>query len=226
MPHDQKSKTILIDVDGVLADFSAAYTRTAKGIDPQQEIISAVAQPDWNLRCFMDKGLVDATWDAVRQAEAWWTELHPLFTEKELYRLRHIMAAHEVVFCTGRKSKTRNPDGPTVAEQTIQWLEAKGIKHPSVLCCSKKGVIAKAIGATHSIEDKPTNVIDIHETTQGACLSYVMDRPYNRGQAYPSGVRRVFSLGEFLDEIEGQARLDKGASRLKLDVPGEIRNAA
>jgi hypothetical protein len=184
----------------VLADFAEAFTRTARGLDSTVPIISTVKQPTWNLKGFMSPALVNQTWDQVRQAEGWWKRLYPLLEERELQRLRHYNLHDQIVFCTGRNA--RNPNDHTVARQTIEWLEVRGVRYPSVVCSPKKGEIARAIGATHSIDDKPENAAMVHWLTDGACKSFIMDRPYNRDYALPSGVIRVRSLGEFFDCVD------------------------
>jgi hypothetical protein len=197
----RKEPTVLmIDVDGVLADFSEAFTRTARGLDNSTPIISTVSQPTWNLKGFMSPTLVNQTWELVRQEFGWWKKLHPLIDEKELQRLRHYHTRDRVVFCTGRSA--RNPEDRTIEYQTIEWLEVRGLRYPSVLCSSKKGEVAKAIGATYSIEDKPENAAMVHWLTDGKTKSFILDRPYNREFGLPSGVQRVGSLGEFFDAVD------------------------
>jgi uncharacterized HAD superfamily protein len=210
MPHKPEPK-ILMDLDGVMCDFTEAFTRTARHIRSDQQIISTVSQPSWNLTGCMDKALVNATWDKIRTSTEWWRrEPWPLYTPKELAQLRHLQAAHEVVFCTSRN--THNPSDPPISEQSISWLESHGIHRPSLVVSKNKGDVARALGATHSIEDRPENACMIHWVTDGSCASYILDRPYNRAYPLPAGVVRVSSLGEFFDAIEGpssQTKLDK-----------------
>jgi hypothetical protein len=203
-----KHKRILLDIDGVLADFCFAFTRTAMHLDPNQQIVGTLDQPTWNLTGTMDKQLVKATWDKIRCMKEWWMRLPPLITEPELHRLRYLMDRHEVVFCTGRKEQTRNPDGPSVIYQTIEWLERLGLTNPSVLMCSKKGEIARAIGATHAIDDKPENVCMLEWLNEETCESFVLDRKYNRDYIYPVGVKHVQTLDEFFNAILGGTNVE------------------
>jgi hypothetical protein len=218
-----KNPVLMLDLDGVLCDFSEAFTRTARNLDPSVPIVSTVKQPSWSLTEFMSKPLVNATWDEVCRAQAWWQhEPFPLFEEAECKRLKYIMQAHEVVYCTSRSA--RNPSGPSVAEQSIAWLEQRGLRRPSLVVSKKKGEVARAIGATHALDDRPENVCMIHWVTDGACKSFVLDRPYNRAYPFPSGVVRVASLGEFFQACEIpniQAPLDKHPSNAQFSFEGK-----
>ena len=93
--------------------------------------------------------------------------------------------------------------------QTQRWLTNHGLETPSVVVSSKKGEIARAIRATHSLEDKIENAWAIHWISDSPqTKSFLLDRPYNRVQESPEigarGIIRVGSVEEFLDEVEGE----------------------
>jgi hypothetical protein len=216
-----KLPVIMIDLDGVLVDFTEAFTRTAKGLDPSQKVISTVSQPSWNLEGLMDKKLVNATWDRIRATPEWWDITPwPLFDAREMARLRHFQAAYEVVFCTNRNA--RSLDGSSISTQSIRWLERHGIREPSLVVAKDKHFIAQGLPATHAIDDRISNVLDIHQYAPDTKV-YIMDRPYNRAPL-PDAIQRVSSLGEFFDCVEKQStqtKLDKQPSEIRLFVSRE-----
>lgn len=198
-----KRKVILMDLDGVLADFVEGFTRLANSLFHTQ-IITTPDQPSWNFRTWglLTREQENLVWDQVKRDAGWWTRLKPLVSIGTFSRIDNLQLEHEVVFCTNRVSAAHPP-----GQQTSMWLESHGVYRPSVIVSGKKGEIARAIGATHSIDDKIENCWAVHWISDSPqTKSYLLDRPYNRIQKRPevgpSGVKRVLTVDEFLDEVE------------------------
>jgi len=85
---------------------------------------------------------------------------------------------------------------------------------PTVIISKHKGEFAKAVGADYSIEDKASNASCIDWLTGGQTKSFLLNRPYNQGNSdfLASGVRRVDSVDEYLDVIEGKIQFFKEAA--------------
>lgn len=198
-----KRPTIMIDMDGVLCDFVEAFTRTARELDPTQVIITTEKQATWNLVGLMDRRLMNQTWDRVRATHEWWYKMpYPMINRRELQDLLQLTYSSDVVFCTNRSAAT---PGRPIAAQTAEWLEDRGIYHPSVLCARDKGLVAMGIEATHAIDDRAENCQSI-ALMQPQCSVYLLDRPYNRDAVMLPNMQRVASFEEFLSCF---AALDK-----------------
>lgn len=184
-------KTVMFDVDGVLADFTFAFTKEA-GIEPY----GVAEQTDWSIP-EVSKELFNQTWKTVTTRPWWWARVPSAATKEDLDALRDLTMRpdFQVVFCTNREGT------PNAQRQTRYWLGELGISG-NVVLSKRKGDVAKAIDADYSIEDKPENVACIHWIADSKpCKSYVLDRPYNRDFKFPSKVRRVYSVAEFIEDV-------------------------
>src|SRR5687768_8784494 len=109
-----------IDVDGVLADFRAAFRSLAtrelehrSGGDVEKEL---------------SKGDIERLWKAVAREPNWWADL-PAYESAQIARLyeRARDGRWEVFFMTSRPPSA----GDTVQLQTQVWLEQHGFYMPS-----------------------------------------------------------------------------------------------
>jgi 5'(3')-deoxyribonucleotidase len=133
----------------------------------------------------------------VKQDPYFWNRLESYpdtrgaLTDLELAR----SMGHEIYFIThrfGRRAKM----------QTEGWLMTRGFATPTVLMAERKGFIAHGLNLDVFVDDKPGNLRDVSEATNGDCTCYVFDRPYNRDLTkFP----RVKSISELLDiELRGK----------------------
>jgi hypothetical protein len=129
---------VACDLDGTLADLSAAYRR-----------IEQLVQGD-------SDGVV---WDAIRNTENFWTALDPI-EPGVVARLQEmtIRAGWEVFFVTQRPGTA----GESVQRQTQQWLIEQGFERPSVLTVpGSRGKAALALDLDFLIDDLPRNCVDV-----------------------------------------------------------------
>ena len=174
------SLRIGFDVDGVLADFAAAYHECESRIfgrgrlitragDPEREPVvdvDANADPVRNRRGEKDiphpaelRRRRDVVWQAIEETPDFWTTLSPLSTGA-VGRLHSLMLAHqwEVFFITQRPA-TR---GDTVQRQTQRWLVEQGFDLPSVLVIpGSRGAAAGALRLDYHVDDSPENCMDV-----------------------------------------------------------------
>lgn len=110
-------------------------------------------------------------------------------------RINALQLTHDVYFVTARP-------GLDVKRQTETWLRLQGIEDPTVVISSKKGEMAKAIGADFSIEDKAGNAVYVSYQSPGK--SYLVNRPYNQfsHEMLGSKVIRIKEIEQFLIAIE------------------------
>lgn len=194
---------VMFDVDGVLTDWVLGFTTLAAGMFGTP-VVRTVEQPTWDFHTsgLLTRAQEEATWAAMKVAPRWWESLEPLVAPQVFWRIVELKRTSEVLFVTNRASDAEPP-----GQQTSRWLSAHWIDKPSVVVSGKKGEVAKAVGATHSLEDKAENAWMIHWLTEGRAASFLLDRPYNRiHQSLPEiGTGKVIRLGkveEFLAEVE------------------------
>lgn len=194
-------KTIICDIDGVLADFIKGFTELAyksfnSGIIPFTTCDLKSKDFDED---FPSIPLAD-TWDhIIKYPEEFWNSLNTLATELELSKLQRLHSDNIVYFVTQR---------PNYATWSARdWL----YKHiapliPNVIVIPeksqtayKKGEIARAVSADYAIEDNVSNATALSLECRKV---FFIDKPYNQCDFLPHNVERVKTLGEALDQIQ------------------------
>jgi 5'(3')-deoxyribonucleotidase len=188
------SKTIGVDIDGVLANFNDAYGKVFLdqfGID----IMEHADDPPvwhWPQHFGVDQVKVDMVWSFIKSSPHFWEFMNPLKqAEDDLYALDYLRSkGHEIYFLTNRH-------GADVKGQTWRWLKKHGFSDPTILITSNlrgaKGSICAGLGIDIIIDDKPENLEHLPGCTQG----YLVERAYNEGQA-PSGAEYTCCVAEVL----------------------------
>lgn len=154
------------DMDGVLADFAAAYrvieTRVygpgqPARIDNPEDV--ADTQDAGNDTPVPSRRRRDAVWAVIKETPDFWQTLAP--TDAGAVRRIHEMTLRhrwETFFITQRPAT----DGATVQRQTQQWLVAQGFDLPSVLVINgPRGAAAGALALDYHVDDSPTNCVDV-----------------------------------------------------------------
>ncbi len=192
-----KHKRIVIDVDGVLADFIQGFTALAGQMFRGVPVTRTYEKETWDGYPGLTETQIAQVWDVVNKSTTFWASLSPLITLQEARRISTLHNQEYVYFCTARV-------GADAKAQTERWLREHGIVNPTVVISKRKGEFCKAVDADVAIDDKAGNASFIDWGTEGRTKSYLLDRPYNRvpQEFLASGVRRVHSLTEFLDNIQ------------------------
>ena len=192
-----KQIIVQFDVDGVLADWTEAFTGLANSLWPgcilqcQETTAPFYMSPGH----FTDPALFNKTWEYLLQTPNWWASLHQLVFGDEFKRIAYLARQVPVYFVTNRWHYV-NPANL----QTTEWLRNMGVPNASVICTRLKGEAAYLLRTTHSLEDKRDNAIDIRNYTLPDSRSYLINRLYNQ-QFYPSDLR-VDTVAQFLDRVE------------------------
>jgi phosphoglycolate phosphatase-like HAD superfamily hydrolase len=191
-------KTVLFDLDGVLADFTLGHRRIANAefglpvYNTTDRPHSSWDDPDIN------REQENKIWQIIKDpASAFWLSLEPLVTPETFDRINRLQEKAHVYFVTTRV-------GATCKLQSSLWLELHGVELPSVIVTSNKGRIADILEADFAIDDKPDNVIDLYNSGYGSGV-YVIDRPWNQKMRSPfdlEGPKRVRTVDEFIDKFE------------------------
>lgn len=193
-----------VDVDGILADFSAGYAKVlikTSGRDlfpckPYDPPCWYWAEP---LGYTKEEDTVALDW--VKQSENFWQNLEPYADAGSVIdRLWKLQAlGHDVYFITNRP-------GINSKRQTERWIwerTAVLMPAPTVLVSEHKGMSAAALELTHYIDDKPSNCTDVIKHRGLKTLVYLMDRSWN-AEGAGTYVTRVKSVHEMLDAVEGK----------------------
>jgi len=190
-------KTIVFDVDGVLANFITAFTALGNWFF-DTPIIDNFEQPSWNFRDSLTADEQNIIWERLRHTPEWWDSLASLVSIRVFLRISDLTLRHEVYFLTNRFSEMRPP-----GEQTVSWLKRHGISNPRVIVSSRKGEICSALNADFSLEDNWGNACAIHWMA-GRCRSFLIERRHNEKarEIIPQGITVVKKVEEFLDYIE------------------------
>lgn len=184
---------VQFDLDGVLADFMAAFTRRAKRMGFTDKVSTNAEQLTWDAYGDVPADKVSEVWESIKADPLFWYYVPPLVSRTIFDWIKEIRDdGADVYFVTARVGK----DAHRVS--TI-WLEDQRIAHPAVIRSPHKGAVAHAIRATHVIDDNWDNARDVALLAK-AGSSFILDRPYNQGE-YPF-VTRVKTVGDFLTIVE------------------------
>jgi FMN phosphatase YigB (HAD superfamily) len=217
------------DVDGVLADFGAAFhdvearlfgpgislgegqpeqeeeqQESAEGVEGgvNADMPDAKARVERDIRDARDaRRRRDSIWDAIQSTPNFWSGLKPLDVEA-VPRIHELMLRHkwEVFFITQRP----RTEGDTVQRQTQQWLVTQGFDLPSVLVLGgSRGAAARALRLDYHVDDSARNCLDVVAESRARPILIVADTDENMiSSARKLGVATARSIGECLDILE------------------------
>jgi FMN phosphatase YigB (HAD superfamily) len=183
------------DLDGVLADFAAAFREVDKmlfGPDADDEVAApemeeerqATSSSGTTAKHRVPKTGVargrerqrreEAVWRAIENTPDFWVTLKPTFPGA-VRRIHDQMLRHrwEVFFITQRPATS----GETVQRQTQRWLVKQGFDLPSVLVIrGSRGTAAKALRLDYHVDDSPQNCHDVIADSNAKTILIVPDR--------------------------------------------------
>jgi hypothetical protein len=192
--------TVLVDIDGVLADFNPNFLRllnTIEGGEPKG-FPGGLAEPNvwqWFAPAGFSSKTIDAAWSYVKAMPNWWYSLRPY--DGAIGFVCDLMEARDngelnVYFVTSRPNQA-------VADATNQWLCSVGASRPNVIVvqgAGSKGLVAQAVGATAMLDDHGPNF----EGTPDRCKCFLLARPWNEDDDRD---HRITSLIDFLAAVRG-----------------------
>jgi hypothetical protein len=212
------------DMDGVLADFGAAFReygarlfgpdeplqkhigqRRLPGDQPEtEEARQSAAEQEARDRIEHARALrrrEDKTWQAIESTPDFWTTLKPI-DPGAVARIHALMLRYrwEVFFITQRPFT----EGDTVQRQTQLWLLEQGFDLPSVLVLSgSRGAAAKAIRLDYHVDDNSQNCFDvIADSAAKALLVIPAVQETAIASARKLGIGVVHGIGDALDVLE------------------------
>jgi hypothetical protein len=216
-------------MDGVLADFAAAYREceerifgpsatTTRAGDPEEEAAAEMERTERTENSAIvdspseQRRRRDLIWQAIEETTDFWTSLTPL-EPGAIARLQALAVQHrwEVFFITQRPAT----NGDTVQRQTQRWLIAQGFDMPSVLVISgSRGAAAAALRLDYHVDDSARNCIEVK--AQAGAKPLLIVEPGDETTAVSArrlGIGTASGISECL-EILDQASLARTQPRL------------
>lgn len=191
------SKSVIVDIDGILADFVLAFLNLVHyRLNDRVPLIPTVFHQEWSFKHLITPYEEDSTWKYIKDNPWWWGTLTSLIDRDmgiRLTKLDHVVPIYYV---------THRPDDAHQA--THMWLqEVAHINNPNVIMSKRKGEVARLLKTTHAIDDKIENCWCLHWIPDSPQTKvYVLDRPYNRTPSFVSGITRIAYFSEFVDDLE------------------------
>jgi hypothetical protein len=216
------SLRIGFDMDGVVADFAAAYyhyesrlfgpvVKATRAGDPEtessdnREVTGDPVHTSEGTRKISHPSELrrrrDVVWQAIEDTPDFWTTLEPM-EPGAVAQIHALMLRHrwEVFFITQRPA-TR---GDTVQRQTQRWLVEHGFDLPSVLVIpGSRGSAAGALRLDYHVDDSPRNCIDV-KSQSGARPQLIVDAgdEMTIAGARKLGIGTASGIVECLDILE------------------------
>lgn len=185
---------VAIDVDGVIADFTWAFTGIAVELGLLGRRRRCSEQNTWHFEKGREPFPADPVWEEFRSRWNWWLTLEPFpDIEATIPFLNQAIAEHDVFFVTSRVPTK----GLAVDAQTRYWLEGLGVNMPHagmvVVPTGQKGLVCRGLRIDVAIDDCPDNLMDlINHDVRAIARRW----QYNR---FPDwGGEFSLDLGEFL----------------------------
>lgn len=191
------TKTIVFDVDGVMADFITPAVKKGYELAGRPEPTGWIQQ-GWDDYGGLTKDEISKLWEYIKSNPDFWYGLPLLATVRELTDIvRANCNGHNIYFATNRRL-------PGALDWTLAWLRKHtGMEFPCVVLTKRKGEFCRVVDADYYIDDKSENVDCAIWLTDGKTKAYVKDSVTNRGQYAPhsSKARRVSTIAEYLEDI-------------------------
>lgn len=193
-------QVISFDLDGVLANFTRAFTRIAHDLFGTP-VGGEQSQQNWMFEDFPELGLDrqqcainGPIWTKVKKSVTFWADLDPL----NVSIMSRINTIRNKVFITNRP-------GVNPLEQSVYFLEKWGIEDPYVIVADQKAPIAIEYNVVAHIDDYIKNVRELKDAKVRYTALYYA--PYNKihhEQWKESGGEIVLSVDHFIDECDAR----------------------
>lgn len=179
------NKTILVDMDGVVADWVQGVYELCSMAAPELDFSALLSQTEWEMRDVLDP-LALAVYDRVKTDPRLYSILMPY--EGVIDAVFEMESAgHTVFFCS-----TPSSDNLLSASAKYSWIgETYGLdfREKTILTHDKT-----AVRGDYLFDDKPS----IHGKFTPEWVQVVVDRPYNTTSVSPL---RVSSLADWKEII-------------------------
>jgi len=210
------------DLDGVLANFVAAYQAlTVKVAGKDLFDPDDVNNPpcwNWPEHRGYSADTMKEVWQRIAASPNFWLSLEPYWDRINTLALciEDLEQNHDVYFITDRP-------GYRAKRQTESWLKMylpynDEAVHPTVLLASAKGAAAKALKLDAYVGDNLDNVKDVLRESPMTRV-YLLDRSYNQGDAI---VTVVDNPTPFNETAPAWMRMERGRSATRITTLGDL----
>lgn len=159
-----------VDVDQVLSDFCVGFIGRANRV-LGLHIPSDHVWAHWDISVSLGISKEDEkrVWEDILAGDDFNKDLPQCKFSQGLTSYLSGLVDERMIRVTFITARTEHAPGfDTVQQQTCQWLERHGFRHPTVIVSFDKGVIAKALKLTDFIDDKFANCLEVREACPGA----------------------------------------------------------
>ena len=183
----------MIDLDGVLADFTLGFTQLAYRLKFTKEPPHHTSyQTTWDYDFDVPK-----LFGVIKHTMNWWMTLETIPSEESIRDLNDIIQEHDIYFITSRP----NPAvGLHVEMQSREWLRGIGVHidkaHVIATKAGTKGMLCAGLNINIGIDDRPEN---IEELAEYDIIPIVRSWKYN--EILGNRFTRVNNLTEFLEML-------------------------
>jgi len=198
-----KPLNILVDLDGVVANFSKRFTEmcNAKYGDRCPIIETSKDIPFWHWEKSYPITVeeIAAVWADIRKTKNFWNTLEVLNEEDWTYFVNNMCCRTNVnvYFITAREETA----GDSVANQSAKWLNNIGWMNPFVIQSRQKGKLSELLDIKYVIDDKDNNLIEIHHHIDD-CKLFAYPAKHNIKKLDDSGIDySVGNLRTYTDNI-------------------------
>lgn len=197
-------KSVGIDIDGVLADFTTAFVKVLREklhIDIPAEYVPQ----DWGwISANLPPKAMDRAWRIIDTQEDFWLGLSPMMPnvlDLEWFFKEHAGKDFDVYFITARKDGA----GHSVKSQSEVWLRHWMNKPdaPITVLPVNSGMdkvdVLHALSVDYCIDDHTPTIVNAKSAYKKG-KAFLLDQPWNQdGEFY--NVKRVAKLKDFFDII-------------------------
>jgi len=182
-----------IDIDGVIANFSKAFSLLLRDMYgnhlPIIENENEILYWDWEKWYPLEEPeLYEKAFEEINKSDNFWMQVE-LINEEHWNRFVKCfnVPEHEVYFITSRTN------GINLHHQTVEWLSYHGWKNPQVILSKQKHVIVDELKLDYFIDDNLSTLSSVSWYTDAKC--YLYNYPHNAGYYFSDS--RVNNLYDF-----------------------------
>ena len=193
-------KTIGIDLDGVIVNFSKGFIELAREKYGKKlpKLKSSTDIKTWLFEEWypITKEQVDELFNNdIDNSEDFWVNLYLLDSDGwKLLRSKFSNSnEYRIYFITHRNK------GQNLFNQTVQWLKNHGWNSPQVIFSKEKHKVINGLDIEYFIDDNLEICLEASEKTNAK--TFIMDYPYNRIEGN-NNLIRVNNLKEFMNYID------------------------
>lgn len=194
-------EVIVMDVDGVVADFIFSMTQITKQLFGKPEYPVGTFQAEaWGVEWLgLTKVDEDKFWEHIRTSSEPFWENEREIVPGLISKISYLVEDSTFYFCTTRDDCASG----SAQAQTRRFLETNGFFKPNVVVSDKKGDFCYSVNANYFIDDKFSNCKEVIQKSPKTLVYFLMlnSQKEFKEEAESLGMCVVTSVATFLDEL-------------------------